>query len=482
MKDRNIMKVCVVIMFMSVFALLPESFQNKILQKNILTVYASDWGDYTYEVLEDGTIEITGYFGAETKLEIPSVIYGRAVTSISRDAFWYTAKSLTEIILSENIVNIEGELHETFMGYDNLTRIEVNPNNRVFASINGILYNKAKTVLLVCPPGKNGNIAVPSGVKDITDTSFLNCRNITSITIPSSVTNIEYTSIQNCTNLTAIEVDKNNKVYVSDDGVLYNKAKTKLIKCPARKKSISIPSSVTSIGDGAFMNCNSLTDILIPASVTKIGMYVFFMCDNPLISCEPGSVAELYAIENNIKYEYIKIVSLSNTSIRLSSTQYSYTGSAVKPNVTITYGSRILNPGIDYSVSYKNNTHIGTATITITGKNYYTGTVTKTFNIVPGRVTSLKQSTQNYSSTAIQMSWSKVPGAAGYMVYRSDSKDGTYKLLKTVTTNSFKNSYLKSGSKFYYKVRAYKTVNGKKIYGGYSDIKSMLTKPAMPTI
>jgi len=79
------------------------------------------------------------------------------------------------------------------------------------------------------------------------------------------------------------------------------------------------------------------------------------------------------------------------------------------------------------------------------------------------------------------MSWAKVTGAAGYEIYRSDEKSGTYKLIKTVTTNSCTNSGLKAGSKYYYKVRAYKTVNGKKVYGVYSDVKSMITKPSTPS-
>ncbi len=139
-----------------------------------------------------------------------------------------------------------------------------------------------------------------------------------------------------------------------------------------------------------------------------------------------------------------------------------------------------LKKGGDYTVSYKNNNAIGTATVTITGKGNYTGVKTLTFKINPAKVTSLKQSAA-YSTPNIKMSWTKVKGAAGYEVYRGDTKNGSYKLLKTVTTNTCTNSGLKAGSKYYYKVRAYKTVNGKKVYGAYSDAKSMLTKPAAPS-
>jgi fibronectin type 3 domain-containing protein len=79
------------------------------------------------------------------------------------------------------------------------------------------------------------------------------------------------------------------------------------------------------------------------------------------------------------------------------------------------------------------------------------------------------------------MSWKKVKGADGYAIYCASTKNGTYKYLKSSKTNTSSHAGLKSGSKYYYKVRAYKTVNKTKLYGAYSDAKSMFTKPAAPT-
>ena len=72
------------------------------------------------------------------------------------------------------------------------------------------------------------------------------------------------------------------------------------------------------------------------------------------------------------------------------------------------------------------------------------------------------------SDTALKISWAKVPSASGYVVYRSSSAAGTYKAIATITkgtTVSYTNSKLKNGTTYYYKIKAYKTVNGKKIYG-----------------
>ena len=80
------------------------------------------------------------------------------------------------------------------------------------------------------------------------------------------------------------------------------------------------------------------------------------------------------------------------------------------------------------------------------------------------------------SSKAIKVSWKSVSGANGYEVYSSTSKSGTYKKIKTTSSLSYTNSGLKKGKTYYYKVRAYKTFNGKKVYGSYSSVKSTSLK------
>lgn len=207
------------------------------------------------------------------------------------------------------------------------------------------------------------------------------------------------------------------------------------------------------------------------------------LCKDGLIRWYAGSDSApvMYAVHPfHLEAAAFQPKSISSTKAKLASTSYSYNGTAKTPAVTVTDNGITLKKNTDYTVSYKNNNAIGTATVTITGKGNYTGVKTLTFKINPAKVTSLKPST-SYSTANIKMSWTKVKGAAGYEVYRGDTRNGSYKLLKTVTTNACTNSGLKAGSKYYYKVRAYKTVNGKKVYGAYSDAKSMLTKPAAPS-
>ena len=85
------------------------------------------------------------------------------------------------------------------------------------------------------------------------------------------------------------------------------------------------------------------------------------------------------------------------------------------------------------------------------------------------------------SATSIKVSWNTVTGATGYQVCRATTKDGTYKAVGTVTTTERVCTGLTCGTTYYFKVRAYKEVNGTKIYGSYSSIVSAVPKPAAPT-
>ena len=86
-------------------------------------------------------------------------------------------------------------------------------------------------------------------------------------------------AFQECFELKEIEIDENNANYSSLDGVLYNKKETLLIRYPAGKdEDFTVPSTVTTIGDDAFSDCEALLHVTIPNSVTRIGDYAFYKC------------------------------------------------------------------------------------------------------------------------------------------------------------------------------------------------------------
>ena len=96
-----------------------------------------------------------------------------------------------------------------------------------------------------------------------------------------------------------------------------------------------------------------------------------------------------------------------------------------------------------------------------------------------GAKTILKAPTLKVSSTKkgiVTLSWGKITGANGYTIYRSTSLNGKYTALKSVTTNSYNNTGLTSGKKYFYKIKAYRTVNGKKVYSSYSNTVNKVVK------
>ncbi|MBP0983880.1 MAG: fibronectin type III domain-containing protein [Oscillospiraceae bacterium] len=141
-----------------------------------------------------------------------------------------------------------------------------------------------------------------------------------------------------------------------------------------------------------------------------------------------------------------------------------YTGKAIKPAVTIKDGTKKLVKGTNYTVSYKKNTKIGTATVTVTGKGNYTGTKTVTFNIVPKKV----KVTSKTTSRSATLSWKKSAGATGYEIYRSYYGDN---FMRLTNTKSLKyTAKLTAGKSYQFKVIPYTIVNGKKFYGSWSNV------------
>jgi len=168
-------------------------------------------------------------------------------------------------------------------------------------------------------------------------------------------------------------------------------------------------------------------------------------------------------------FKVVALKSISDQAAKLAYTSTAYTGKAKKPAVTIDG----LTENTDYTVSYTNNTKVGTATVTIEGKGDYTGTITKTFRIVPKK-TAIK--TPSVASDGITVNWSKNTSCSGYYIYRSVN-GGKYAKVKTITGNStvsWKDTdAATNGSKYSYKIIAYKTISGTTYKSEYSEVKTI---------
>jgi len=138
------------------------------------------------------------------------------------------------------------------------------------------------------------SITIPDSVTSIDNFAFYDCTSLTSITIPASVTSINGDSVfLGCTSLTSITVADNNPSYVSQDGIVYNKAKTSIVAVPTGIGGhITIPEGVTAIGDQAFRG-TSITGITIPEGVTSIGLSAFYECTSLAEITIPESVTSI---------------------------------------------------------------------------------------------------------------------------------------------------------------------------------------------
>ncbi len=224
------------------------------------------------------------YIGDDTFFEcssLESVTLPERLTSIGDYAFYYCG-SLQGIYIPENVTSI-GDRAFSLCGQ--LTAINVDENNVSYSSLDGVLFDKEKTTLIAYPGGKEdiSSYTILDSVTSIGIDAFKANFSLQSINIPETVSSIDETAFEDCRQLTAINVDDNNMSYSSRDGILFDKEKTTIVRYPCCKKdtsSYTIPDSVTSIGEGAFENCDDLRSIIIPEGVTRIGVLAFGHCDN----------------------------------------------------------------------------------------------------------------------------------------------------------------------------------------------------------
>lgn len=228
---------------------------------------------------------------------IPSELGGYPVVGLGTNAL-YKCMNLTEVVLPDSVTTI-GRLAfgsctrlttlsipnsvtnidvQAFYRCYRLESFSVAPDNKIFSSQDGLLLSKDRTVLI---QGISGRVDIPPCVVRIGDCAFYN-GSLTEVTIPSSVTNIGQNAFFECNSLRNVVIpDSVTKI----ENWTFNRC--------SGLTSVSLPNSVMHIGDAAFYQCYNLEDVTIPAGVTNIGTLAFYMCRKLVNLSIPKSVRQL---------------------------------------------------------------------------------------------------------------------------------------------------------------------------------------------
>ena len=260
-------------------------------------------------VVPDTVTEL--YEGVFLGSALTSIDVGDAVSEIPRMVFRDSAE-LVSIRIGPSVSYIS---YDVFDGCASLLCIDVSPDNPAYSSEEGILYDHDGTTLIRCPQGISGSLTIDMPVRTVEDGAFWGCSLLThvefpdgmtsmgtwvfdgcasllSVGIPDSVTQLGYACLGDsgiteftvpagvtsmsgvlyrCADLAWIDVSPENTAFVSEDGVLYSKDMTVLVKVPSAKEGdYTIRDGVIDAGGNPFSNCSRITSITVPDSVTSL--------------------------------------------------------------------------------------------------------------------------------------------------------------------------------------------------------------------
>lgn len=312
---------------------------------------------------------------------LEGVIFENTVLEkISDGAFW-GCSALSSIVLPDSVTEIErNAFFET--GLRNIQLPEK------LTLIGGGAFCNCKNLK---------QVQLPPQLKELGEGAFFNCENLTQIQLPAQLNKLGTDAFRNCTSLDKIDIPA-GLTQIGPDTF-----------CNTGLTSVTLHEGLTKIEDGAFHDCLKLKKIRIPKSVTDIGGLALGIRYNRGNGAEEvipggftvegytGSAAERYVkrmhqCENlyHVFFKDVKFVSIGGQTAavtNISKTKISalktgaFTGKPLTQALTITYGGKKLVNGRDYTLTWKNNKNIGTASVTIKGEGKYNGSATKKFRI-----------------------------------------------------------------------------------------------------
>ncbi|MBQ3078961.1 MAG: leucine-rich repeat protein [Clostridia bacterium] len=337
------------------------------------------------------------------------------------DVPWNDFKeNITALVIEEGITNVGSYIFaETVYSNNALKRVTIP------STVSTIGYS----AFLNCAGIES--VTISNGLTSISDSAFEGCSLLGGIALPSTLTEIGSRAFYKCSSLTSISIPEGVEALFNDTFMECGKLETanlpdtlteidrNVFKNCLSLKKIYIPEGISEIPVGCFYGCKSLESIILPSSLMSIEREAFagtalkelrFTGDVPSFTSDsfsdakttayyPVSLESWIGIEEwNLSYTggeftwngYIPSdvdIPISQCYIDQISEKFTYTGSEIKPSVSITLRGYTLTEGKEYTLSYRNNINAGAATAIITGIGGVFGSAERTFTIVPAEPT-----------------------------------------------------------------------------------------------
>ena len=349
------------------------------------------------------------------KNDIQKVVVEDGVTSIGEYAFCKYG-SLTDVTIAETVTRIG---RNAFYYCTSLKSIQL-PQD--LTSIPAWMLSGCKNL---------AEVAIPDSVTTIGAGAFNYCAGLTSLDIPAGVTSIGSDAFEACTRLQDVVLPKGLTI-ISD---------SLFTGCKVLKKLV-IPEAVMAIGHNAFKNCSGISSIVIPAKVVSVGNWAFEACTALKTIEFKGDAPEF--LEAEVLDEFGEEYMAANRAFK----------------------------GITATVIYP----AGNATWTKAVRQDYGGTITwKVKKLEAPKITGGNRAADGKP----RLTWKSVDGAVKYEIYRSSTKNGTYKKIYTTKNTYFNNSSVPAGTMYYYKV---KSVDAKGKLSAYSNVVSRTCDLPRPVV